>query len=240
MSKMREYFSTHLAGHGLDLGALHRPMVKHDGMRVKYVDRFPVAKLREHYPELASQPLQEADIIDDAETLETILSETQDFVISAHVIEHMRNPLGALESWIRVLKPGGILYLVVPDYRKIFDRDRDPTSLSHVITDYELRSTNRDWQHYLEYARFVDKAPDVKAHALDLLTRDYSIHFHCWVPDSMEELLRYFALRIAPVSIWGPSVDAADDHEFHFLIKKQTAGTALERWREKMKQRMKG
>src|SRR4051812_22170014 len=35
-----------------------------------------------------------------------------DFVYSSHCLEHLKDVPIALQNWIRVLKPGGILYMV--------------------------------------------------------------------------------------------------------------------------------
>jgi hypothetical protein len=37
-----------------------------------------------------------------------------DFVFSSHCLEHLTRPVSALREWIRVLKPGGILFLYLP------------------------------------------------------------------------------------------------------------------------------
>jgi GT2 family glycosyltransferase len=42
---------------------------------------------------------------------------TQDYVVVSHGIEHMADPAAALREWLRVLKPGGWLCLIVPDKR---------------------------------------------------------------------------------------------------------------------------
>jgi SAM-dependent methyltransferase len=51
----------------------------------------------------------------DAQFLETVQDETFDFVHSSHCLEHMRNPQEALYHWLRVLKPGGHLIVMIPD-----------------------------------------------------------------------------------------------------------------------------
>jgi SAM-dependent methyltransferase len=37
-----------------------------------------------------------------------------DFVFSSHTLEHLDRPWDALSEWIRVLKPGGVLFLYLP------------------------------------------------------------------------------------------------------------------------------
>jgi SAM-dependent methyltransferase len=106
---------------------------------VRYVDRLDLAALRRQYPELAREELVEVDVIDDGETLESQPDASADFIIANHFIEHAEDPLGTLASHLRVLRPGGILYLAVPDRRRTFDADRDPTSLEHIV-----HTTSRD------------------------------------------------------------------------------------------------
>lgn len=230
---LREQMTKRLFGTGLDIGALHRPMVKHDGMRVLYVDRLPASELKKHYPELSEFPLIDADILDDAETLHTIESSKYNFVIASHVIEHMSNPLSAMEHWMRVLKTGGLLYLVVPDKRFIFDRHRPLTELDHIREDNvmtEHRRRQQDLKHYLEYAELVDHKEgedEINAHAKKLIETGYSIHFHTFTPESFHSLLLFFIENMCPATIEaGPRLDPTDKHEFHFLLRKGVNGSA--------------
>lgn len=39
---------------------------------------------------------------------------TFDFVFSSHCLEHVRNPVAALEHWVDHLRPGGTLFLYLP------------------------------------------------------------------------------------------------------------------------------
>lgn len=52
----------------------------------------------------------------DAQCLPEIADNTYDFVVSSHCLEHMKNPHEALQSWLRVVKPGGYLTITVPEY----------------------------------------------------------------------------------------------------------------------------
>ena len=40
--------------------------------------------------------------------------ESLDFVFSSHTLEHLEHPWDAIHEWIRVLKPGGVLFLYLP------------------------------------------------------------------------------------------------------------------------------
>lgn len=217
----RTYFSSKLSGRGLEIGPLHRPMVKHAGMQVEYIDRCTVAELREHYPELNELPLVEPDIIGDAENLAPIADQSYDFLISAHVIEHMKNPLGSLEQWCRVVKPGGKIYLIVPDKRAIFDKHRVRTTLGHIILDYRRPSADRDFEHYLDYAIHVHDQRDSAAlvEADRLVETDYSIHFHVFIPTDIINLLNWFSENVRPLRILeGPCMTPGSD-EFHFMLE---------------------
>lgn len=46
---------------------------------------------------------------------------TFDIVYSTNVLEHVQNPMKVLDEGLRVLKPGGILQFVFPNYQSFFD-----------------------------------------------------------------------------------------------------------------------
>ena len=52
----------------------------------------------------------------DAQLLPGVPDTSLDFVYSSYCLEHMRSVEVSLVNWLRVLKPGGHLYVVVPDY----------------------------------------------------------------------------------------------------------------------------
>ncbi len=219
----RRYFSKRLTGRGLEIGPLHRPLPRHRGMTVDSIDRYSLDELRAAYPELWEYPITEPTILGDAATLETVADGSYDFVIAAHVIEHMRNPLGAIEQWIRVLRPGGFLYLIVPDKRTTFDRHRVRTTVPHMVLDFLEPSAARDFEHFVDYAMHVNHAPmdGVIDEARRLAAMDYSIHFHVFIPSDMSALVRWFGAHVRPVRlVEGPCMAPGSD-EFHLLIRKE-------------------
>lgn len=52
----------------------------------------------------------------DATYLKGIPDRSLDFVYSSHCLEHLTDVAAAVANWARVLKPGGWLYVVVPDF----------------------------------------------------------------------------------------------------------------------------
>jgi SAM-dependent methyltransferase len=217
----RTHFAAQLSGRGLEIGPLNRPLTTHAGMTVLYVDYADQATLKRLHPELADA-IPPVHIIDDAEVLGTVEAESFDFLVAAHVIEHMRNPLRTLREWLRVLKPGGVLYLVVPDKRTTFDRQRVRTTLEHLILDFLEPSKERDMEHFLDYARFVHRSygSEGVAEARRLEAGNVSIHFHTFIPADIVAMVRWFDAHVSPVTIAeGPAMSPEAD-EFHVLLRK--------------------
>jgi SAM-dependent methyltransferase len=184
----------YLAGDGLEVGALHLPLPLPRGARARYVDRMSLADLRLHYPELDEYDLVTPDFIDDGEALTSVPSDSMDFVIVNHLIEHTQDPIAALQAQARVLRVGGILYLAAPDRRRTsFDRDREETTLEHLIQDHEVGPEISRSRHYLEWSRLAIRVPadEVAEHAATLEGQDYSIHFHTFTLTSFLALIHH-------------------------------------------------
>jgi predicted SAM-dependent methyltransferase len=180
----------YLRGNGIEIGGLYFPLKMPRQAQVCYVDHLSVEQLRQQYPELNEYPLVNVDIIDDGELFPSIPAESQDFVVANHMIEHCQNPIASIESWLRVLKPGGILFIAVPDKRYTFDADRDITSLEHLVRDYTEGPQWSRAMHFKEAAFEKDKTPqEIEARAAELQEQDYSIHFHVWTQAEFLKLL---------------------------------------------------
>ncbi len=83
----------------------------------------------------------------EATELSGIADQTYNFVCSSHALEHVANPLRALEEWKRVLRPGGVLVLVLPHKDSAFDHRRPVTTLDHLIEDYQRGVREDDLTH---------------------------------------------------------------------------------------------
>jgi SAM-dependent methyltransferase len=92
----------------------------------------------------------------DAQDIGRYVSERFDYVFASHVLEHMRDPQSAFASWFALLKPGGHLFVLVPDedlyeqgiFPSLFNDDHKWTFTIHK---------NRSWspvsQNLLDLAR---------------------------------------------------------------------------------------
>jgi len=196
-TSVRDFASRrYLRGQGIEIGALHRPLALYEGATVKYVDRLPTEEVRRANPNVADQPQVPVDIVDDGETLRTIANESVDFLIANHMLEHTRNPIATMENFLRVVKPGGILFLTIPDKRFTFDRRRGITPFVHLRDDYLLGPESSDREHYEDWARHVRDFSDEEAilrHAGEIHEANVNIHFHCWTHGEMVEM--FLAMR---------------------------------------------
>jgi len=213
----------YISGDGIEIGALHNPLPLPTGARARYVDRLSAADLRKHYPELAAAPLVDPEILDDGERLATVADASQDFVIANHILEHFENPIRAVQSMMRVLKPGGVLYLAVPDMRRTFDRRRPSTSLDHTIRDYREGPVWSRRSAYMEWATLVDGlSPEDAARQADhYMQIGYSIHFHAWPAHGLMEMLLWTARETS--ARFDIEFFAAREEENLFILRKAVA-----------------
>jgi len=182
----------YLKGYGIEIGALHKPLILSSKAKVKYVDRLPNEKLKIQYPELKDCKLVNVDIVDDGEVLSKIEDSSQDFVIANHFIEHCENPILAIKNMMRVLIKGGVLYMAIPDKRLTFDKNRKNTEFEHLIKDYKDGpewSRNAHFEEWTRHKLGITESKQVEEKVKELIGIDYSIHFHVWDQRSMMKFM---------------------------------------------------
>lgn len=190
----------YLRGEGVEIGGLHNPLQVPAGVTVHYLDKMPTEELRRVYPELKNRRLVTVDVVDDGQTLGTVADASLDFVVANHFLEHCRNPLRTVARMCSVLRPGGILFLTIPDKRYTFDVDRDVTPLEHLLAEYEQGADDTFPAHVQEWVAHglkltgeaaAQKAADLLAHG-----GDGDMHVHCWTHDGIIELVQAFRQRL--------------------------------------------
>ncbi|MBS1745664.1 MAG: methyltransferase domain-containing protein [Bacteroidetes bacterium] len=92
--------------------------------------------------------------------LTAIPSDHYDFLLASHCLEHFANPLKALKEWQRVIKPGGVILLVLPEKSTIFDHRRPVTTFEHLLWDFKNDVDESDLTHLEEILRLHDLSMD--------------------------------------------------------------------------------
>jgi SAM-dependent methyltransferase len=197
-TRKRHEYLHYLQGQGIEIGAGSDPFPLPARVKVQYADCITPDDLLKIYPGYYGIRFVTVDIVAPAHQL-PCSDNSLDFIINAHVIEHLTDPLGAVAEWGRVLKPKGILYSVIPDKTYTYDQRRPCTPLEHLILDYEQPDEQRDREHIQEYIRLVEKTTvpsQIEARAAQLLSsRDPMIHYHVWDYSLTKQLFRYAAAR---------------------------------------------
>jgi len=106
----------------------------------------------------------------EATDLSAIASNSCDFILSSHALEHVANPLLALSEWIRCLKTDGIMALVLPHKDGTFDHRRPVTTLGHLIADFKLETPESDTTHFAEILQLHDLSRDPEAGDIETFT----------------------------------------------------------------------
>jgi SAM-dependent methyltransferase len=206
----RQLLARHLVGSGIEVGPGQHPFpLSLPGVHVQYVDRWRAHESAELFPQLAAQgTFAEPDLIANFNTdrLAPVADNSQDFVIASHVLEHLAEPIGFLAEIHRVLRPGGVSLILLPDRHRTNDRGRDPTPLPHLVAEYEAGVDEISDAHLLEWlehrGKRIGNTPDEQGQTFDRYRRR-SIHVHCWdAPEFLE------------VVLWG--IDNLD-HQWEFV-----------------------
>jgi SAM-dependent methyltransferase len=129
----------------------------------------------------------------------SLLKDNQfDFLLSSHSLEHIANPIKALNHWRRILKQRGRLVLILPDSSVTFDRKRPITKLEHMIEDYNNDVQEDDETHFKEVIDLHDMDLDKALGSKDILKErtiqnlSYrAVHHHVFNFELIKELLSY-------------------------------------------------
>jgi SAM-dependent methyltransferase len=229
---MRERLAQQLRGRGIELGPGHQPMEVPESAEVRYVDRWLPDENAELYPELPpGAPFPKPDVVAnfDTDRLSAIESASQDFVVCSHVLEHLADVLGFMEEMHRVLRPGGLLLVLLPDRHLTFDRNRQATPLPHLIEEHQQRVTVVDDDHVREFlenagpeAAYLEFPEDPAQHA-DFFEwhRRRSIHVHCWDEAEFDQVLDYCSTTLRQRWKRLDAIHSADTGmEFGYLLQK--------------------
>jgi predicted SAM-dependent methyltransferase len=193
-------------GLGLEIGPSHNPIApKSKGFNVQILDHASAAELRDKYKGhgVNLDNIEEVDFVWNGEPLHELIGKTccYDWIIASHVIEHVPNLISYLQQCEKLLKPDGILSLVIPDKRYCFDYFSSSSSSGNILdafTEKRVRPSHGQIFDHISNAskrqgniawgldglggadELVHTFTEAQAHWIhSLSTTDY-IDVHCW------------------------------------------------------------
>lgn len=132
---------------GLEIGPLAAPRVRKSQGDVFYVDHTDAEGLRRKYAtnsvlkNCLDQIVDIDCVIGDGQGIHEAVADQApfDYVIASHLIEHIPDPVTWLSDIARVMRPKGILSLIIPDKRFTFDINRRTTEIGDLVDAYLRR-----------------------------------------------------------------------------------------------------
>jgi predicted SAM-dependent methyltransferase len=189
---------------GIEIGALYRPTVKKETGPIFYADFDTTETLRSKYAEFGLAPSEVDKIVDvdyvlGGKNLSEAASDEApfDYVLASHVIEHVPDFVGWLQDIRKILKPGGILSLAIPDKRFTFDYQRRLTASADVVDAYlsktKIPTPRQAFDQYAEFdfgwvnegneSDLIRRTRLLRAwnSAKEAAENKYDSYVHCWV-----------------------------------------------------------
>lgn len=160
-------------------------------------------------------------MVSDGLTLDNIQDETYELFLASHVLEHLANPLKALTNWLRVLKPQGILLLVLPKKETTFDHKRQITKFSLLLEKLKKNVGEDDLSSLPEILELHDLSRDLAAPQDPQKFKERcmnnfnnrTLHHHVFSMDLLHEIGDYFKLKFLGEVIY-------DNHDQIILFQK--------------------
>ncbi len=178
-----------------------------------------------HQEKYAFDPRKEPgdSIFCDGSELISVDDSAYDFLLSSHNLEHFANPVKALKEWKRVLRRSGALILVLPYYKWTFDHRRVPTSVDHMLEDFERNVGEDDLTHLPEILANHDLSMDpgggsaeqFHKRSLDNIS-NRCLHHHVFDEKNSRELLERTGFNVRSIDLAFP---------FHLCILATLGGS---------------
>ena len=220
-----------LQGAGIEIGALNQPAALPPELSVSYCDVISREEAKRLFPETDSSRLVEVHHLIDLDNsgLQLFESNSMDFVILSHVIEHVANPIAVLDELFRVCKPAGHVVIAAPDKDYTFDKPRQLTPFTHLLEEYQQQVTTVSDAHYLDFLKAVH--PEVFSRPAEQFARDLAgvrarrEHAHVWNSASFASFMREALgllkiMATAEVELLGTQTG----HEYFALWRKNNPG----------------
>jgi SAM-dependent methyltransferase len=141
-------------------------------------------------------------IINDAVNISLIQNENYDFCFSSHSLEHIANPLKAINEWLRIIKKDGYIIVIVPEKSVCFDHKRNYSNFSTLLSQYEKNVGEDDLSTLSEILMNHDLNMDPPAGDIKSFTKrsldnfnNRCLHHYVYNDDLLMEICNYFKCK---------------------------------------------
>ncbi|MDQ3123725.1 MAG: class I SAM-dependent methyltransferase [bacterium] len=225
MNDMRQNCVSLLLGNGVEFGAAANPLSIPIGVKIQYADLFSKPQLEDELYDNSEYEFVDTDIVSGFDEMKNIENNSMDFIIASHVIEHVRDPIGALDLAWGKLRNNGKLTLIIPKKEKTLDKNRELTTLEHLILDHA--QPNR-WRDALHVAEFYSKAKPLSSIELyekmleSIRDEKHSMHYHVWNEKSFKKLINYVRKIHHPwrILMSNDALPGPQNYEFYIVLEK--------------------
>ena len=193
-------------GRGMEIGPSHSPLApKREGFKVDILDHASQDQLKEKYRRhgVDLDRIEPVDFVWSGQRFSELTGRTSyyDWIIASHVIEHVPDFVSFLQQCSEILRPEGILSLIIPDKRYCFDHFCPQSTTGHMLDAWAEKrvkpSTGQIFDHIANAATRFGKlawGSDGNGGGTDLVhtvaqardnwvrsrTTDDYIDVHCW------------------------------------------------------------
>ncbi|GHU06688.1 hypothetical protein FACS1894158_13930 [Betaproteobacteria bacterium] len=156
----------------LELGAQARPTFYKNELNIKFLDYQSKGETcNKDFPGNPNNiwdKIVDVDYIVTSDEYHLFVNDKFDVVIANHVIEHVDDVVLFIKNTSNLLADNGVLFLSIPDKKMSFDKFRQNTPFSHIVTDYLLGGNWSALYHIIEIdmlydLTFVNKPNNIEA-----------------------------------------------------------------------------
>ena len=138
-------------------------------------------------------------IINDAVNISKIQNNTYDFCYSSLCLEHIANPLKAINEWLRIIKKDGYIIIIVPEKSECSDHKRDYSNFPTLLSQYDNNIGEDDLSTLPEILAKHDFSMDDHAIDVEQFTKrsldnftNRCLHHYVYNPELLMQICVFF------------------------------------------------
>ena len=115
------------------------------------------------------------------------LNKKYDAILTSHTLEHIANPIKAINLWRSHLTNDGVIVNILPNKNYCWDRNRDYVSFKHLMDDFSKNVSENDLTHLHESSCMIETKPSYYVDVGED-NRYRIIHHHCFDIETLRKI----------------------------------------------------